>query len=126
MDHVGHFEIPTDKPERAKKFYQEVFGWEINEMPEMNYTHVKTVETKKNGIPKELGAINGGLIERDGKIKCPVITVIVEDIDKTAAMIREQGGKMVEEKSAAGEMGWYAYFKDSEGNVLGLWQMARK
>ena len=30
MDHtIVHFEIPADHPERATKFYRELFGWEI-------------------------------------------------------------------------------------------------
>ena len=33
MDHtVVHFEIPADDPERAAKFYRELFGWEIKHM----------------------------------------------------------------------------------------------
>src|SRR5947199_4510 len=31
MDHtVVHFEIPANEPERAAKFYRELFGWEIS------------------------------------------------------------------------------------------------
>ncbi len=31
MPRVVHFEIPADKPERAVKFYESVFGWKISQ-----------------------------------------------------------------------------------------------
>ena len=42
MRKVVHFEIPADDLERAKEFYGAVFGWELADMPEMDYTVVKT------------------------------------------------------------------------------------
>lgn len=40
MDPVVHFEIPVDDAVRAKKFYPSIFGWELGEMPGMDYTDV--------------------------------------------------------------------------------------
>src|SRR2546428_8918775 len=67
MDHtVVHFEIPADDPERAAKFYRELFGWEISrwgnpagagEGPE--YWMVRTVPTDAKGQPTRPG-VNGG------------------------------------------------------------------
>ena len=39
---VVHFEVPFSDGERAKDFYQQAFGWKINEIPEVNYTGVST------------------------------------------------------------------------------------
>ena len=36
--------------------------------------------------------------------------------------VRQSGGAVVREKSKAGEMGWSAHVKDTEGNVVGAWQ----
>lgn len=41
---VVHFEIPADDLDRAKKFYQSIFGWKIIDYPEMQYTIVQTVD----------------------------------------------------------------------------------
>jgi predicted enzyme related to lactoylglutathione lyase len=31
MDHtIVHFEIPADDPERAARFYRDLFGWKID------------------------------------------------------------------------------------------------
>ncbi|OGV90567.1 glyoxalase [Microgenomates group bacterium RIFCSPLOWO2_01_FULL_46_13] len=125
MDKVVHFEIPADDVKRAQTFYQTVFGWGINEMPEMNYTIVHTVEVDEKQMPKESGAINGGMLKRQEPITNPVITISVASIDETTKMIETGGGKVIRPKMAVGDMGFAAYFKDSEGNVIGLWENAK-
>ncbi len=122
MDKVVHFEIPADNLARAKKFYSTVFGWNMNEMPEMEYVLVGTVASDENGMPKEPGAINGGMLERQEPVKSTVITINVKNIDEAAATIEKNGGKVIRPKMPVGKMGFAAYFKDSEGNVVGLWQ----
>ena len=53
-----------------------------------------------------------------------MITIDVQSIDDALATIRSLGGEAVGEKTPVGEMGFAAYFKDTEGNVLGLWESA--
>jgi len=122
MDKVVHFEIPADNLARAKRFYNTVFGWKMNEIPEMEYVIVGTEESDEDGMPKETGAINGGMLERQDPVKSPVITINVKSIDQAAATIEKNGGKIIRPKMPAGDMGFAAYFKDTEGNVIGLWQ----
>ncbi len=124
MGKVVHFEIPADNLARAKKFYSTVFGWTLNEFPEMEYTIVRTVESDENGMPKELGAINGGMLQRQDPVKAPIITISVDNMDQAAATIEKNGGKIIRPKMPVGDMGFAAYFKDTEGNVVGLWQNA--
>jgi predicted enzyme related to lactoylglutathione lyase len=66
MEKVTGFEIPADDMKRAQKFLKSVFGWEFEEW-EGDYAHVKTVEMDKNWVPKEKGAINGGMFKRETK-----------------------------------------------------------
>jgi len=122
MGKVVHFEIPADDVARAQKFYSTVFGWKMNSMPEMQYTLVGTVATDEKGMPKEAGAINGGMLKRQEPVMTPVITIDVSDIDKALETIVKNGGRAVSKKQPVGDMGFAAYFKDSEGNVVGLWQ----
>jgi len=124
MGKVVHFEIPADNLARAKKFYSTVFGWELNDFPEMEYTIVRTVQSDENGMPKEAGAINGGMLQRQEPVKTPVITISVENMDQATATIEKNGGKIIRAKMPVGDMGFAAYFKDTEGNVVGLWQNA--
>jgi predicted enzyme related to lactoylglutathione lyase len=50
--------------------------------------------------------------------------VDVEDIDATLEKIKSLGGSTVSPRQEIGTMGWAAYFRDTEGNVVGLWQNA--
>jgi len=119
---VSHFEIPADDVERAQAFYREAFGWNIQSIPEMNYTMVSTAPSDETGRPKEPGAINGGMLQRQGPITAPVITIEVDDIDATLPTIEKLGGALAVPKVAVADMGFAAYFTDTEGNVIGLWQ----
>ncbi len=122
---VVHFEVPYDDGDRARAFYADVFGWRINDMPEMKYTSVSTGPVSEEGYPTEPGYINGGMFERTGApATLPVVTVEVDDADAALESIEQHGGKTVAAKFAVGEMGFAAYFEDCEGNVLGLWQSA--
>jgi predicted enzyme related to lactoylglutathione lyase len=64
------------------------------------------------------------MMARQAPVTTPVITLHVDDIDATVTAIEKHGGSSIGEKMPVGDMGFAAYFKDSEGNVMGLWQMA--
>jgi uncharacterized protein len=119
---VVHFEIPFDDGERAHKFYRDAFGWTINEIPELHYSIVQTGPTADGGFPAEVGYIGGGMLKRESPTDRPVITIDVEDIDEALAKIESLGGMAVLGRQSVGEMGWAAYFRDVEGNLMGLWQ----
>ncbi len=120
---VVHFEIQAEKPERAIKFYQDVFGWEFPKWMD-NYWGVMTAP-KESSEP----GINGGLLQRP----CPapkleqgtnafVCTVQVEDFDAIAKKIETAGGIVAMPKFAMPGMAWQGYFIDTEGNTFGLHQ----
>ena len=121
---VVHFEIPADDVERARTFYRDAFGWNITPMPEMQYTILATTPTNDQGMPNDPGAINGGMFERADDISTPIITIDVDDIEAALTKVESLGGKTVRTSVAVGDMGFAAYFTDSEGNLMGLWQTA--
>ncbi|MET4134057.1 VOC family protein [Pseudarthrobacter sp. PvP090] len=121
---VVHFEIPADDENRAREFYSKAFGWGFEVMPEMNYSLATTTPMDGQGRPAVPGSINGGLFKREGGITTSVVTVDVDDIDAALEKITALGGSTYREKMQVGGMGWNAYFKDSEGNIVGLWQNA--
>jgi predicted enzyme related to lactoylglutathione lyase len=124
MDKVVHFELPADDTERAQAFYAEAFGWQLNSMPGMGYTLVTTTPTNERGQVSEAGGINGGMLARQAPITAPVITIGVDDIDVALDKIEKLGGRTALGRQTVGEMGFSAYFTDTEGNVVGLWQNA--
>lgn len=121
---VVHFEIPFDDGDRARSFYGEAFGWSLMHLPEMSYTMVSTGPTSDQGPPTEPGYINGGMVDRGAPVGTPTVVVDVEDIEAALEKIEKLGGTTLTPKQAVAQMGFSAYFKDPEGNVLGLWQSA--
>jgi uncharacterized protein len=126
MGKVVHFEIPADDVERAKNFYGTIFGWYLQTVPmgESEYTSVRTTAVdEQTQMPTEPGAINGGMMQRDARITTsPVITIDVDGIDDALKQIEDKGGSTVLPRTPIPGMGAFAYFKDPEGNVLGLWE----
>ncbi len=122
MDKIVHFEIPYEDKERAIKFYKDSFDWGIQDMPEMKYTMIHTVDVDEKHMPAEKGAINGGMFKRARDLKNTLLTINVESIDESLENVKANGGEIVREKRAVGDMGFIAYFKDTEGNVLGIWE----
>lgn len=120
---IVHFEIPFDDGERARGFYREAFGWNLMEMPEMSYTIASTGPTSEQGMPTEPGFINGGMFDRaEAAPKSPVITVDVASINAALEKIEKLGGAKLVGRTEIPDMGFYAYFTDTEGNVMGLWE----
>ncbi|HEX2370882.1 MAG TPA: VOC family protein [Acidimicrobiia bacterium] len=122
MRKVVHFEIPADDLGRAKEFYGSVFDWQLQDMEGMDYTSVTTVPVDDQQIPSEPGAINGGLFPRTEELAVPVLTVDVDSIDETLSSVEAAGGSVVRSRTEIPGMGAYAYLRDSEGNVVGLWE----
>lgn len=125
---VGHFEIPADNVERARKFYSGIFGWKMTEMPGYDYTMVSTGKVDAQGMPAEPGVIGGGITQRGGHVLHPVVTIMVDEISAYEKTIEKNGGKILQRKTPIGDgsMGHTAYFKDSEGNIVGLYQWPKK
>jgi uncharacterized protein len=126
MDKVVHFEIPVDETARAKEFYRSAFDWQLDDadMGGGNiYTTVTTTPIdEQSRIPTEPGAINGGLMQRTPDTPAPVITIGVAGIDDALKKVEAGGGSVVQPRTEIPGMGAFAYFKDTEGNVVGLWE----
>jgi predicted enzyme related to lactoylglutathione lyase len=48
----------------------------------------------------------------------------VEDVEAIGSVIEKAGGKMLSEKEKEGEFGLYRFFRDTEGSVGAVYQMA--
>lgn len=129
MDRVCHFEVPYANKQRAEKFYQTAFGWNFMDAPgEMPYTFAITTEVDEQFMPKKSGGINGGFYPRgdEGGSKSPVIVIEVASCEKRVKDVQAAGGSVVMGPMQIGDMGIYAQVKDSEENIIGLWQPLQK
>ena len=108
MPTVMHFQIPADDVERAKSFYSKLFGWEIKELPGMDYWIITTTGEK---------AVGGGLMKRPNP-QLPIINYIdVSSLDKYAAEVEKLGGKIIVPKTAIPAMGYFAICLDTENGA---------
>ena len=124
MDKVVHFEIPFENKQRAMDFYSQSFGWQLKDMPEMNYVMANTVATGPDYRPTEPGAINGGLFQRPKEAPAPVLYVGVSSVDESIEKVQAAGGTVVTPKTPIPGMGAYARISDTEGNIVGLFEPA--
>lgn len=123
MPRVVHFEIHAAEPERAIRFYRELFGWQFNKFAgPMDYWLIVTG-------PKEQAGIDGGLIRRmggapvDGQgVNAYVCTVDVPSIDASLSAALQSGATPAVGKMPIPGVGWLAYLKDTEGNIFGIMQ----
>ncbi len=123
MDHtIVHFEIPADDPARARAFYEDVFGWDMAKVPAMDYWMFKTVESDDQGQPKRPG-VNGAMMKRMYPGQSPTNYFGVADIEAHTAKLVAAGGEVLVPKMAVPGHGWFVQFKDTEGNILALWQV---
>lgn len=122
MNKVVHFEIPFDDKNRAMKFYGDVFGWQLTDMPQMSYVMANSVAVDASYRPSEPGAINGGLFPRPKDAPHPVVYMDVPEIDDAIKKVEAAGGTVVTAKTPIPGMGAYARVRDTEGNVVGLFQ----
>ncbi len=113
MPTVMHFEIPADDIERARSFYSKLFGWEIKEIPDMDYWVISTSGEK---------AVGGGMMKRRHPQQPIVDYIDVPSVDKYAANIEKLGGKVIVPKTAVPEMGYFAICLDTENNTFGIWE----
>ena len=114
MNRVVHFEFSADEPERASEFYRKVFGWEIIKWEgPVDYW---LVTTGKEGSP----GIDGGIKFRPEPELSTVVTVDVESVDDALERTVAAGGEVVLPKTEIPGIGFHAYFRDTEGNIVGL------
>jgi len=121
MDKVIHFEIPYDDKSRAMRFYGEVFRWKLTDMPEMKYVVAESFAAGE-AMPRESGAINGGLFERPKEAPHPVIYIGVASIGPAIDRVTRAGGKVITPRTPIPGMGAFARIADTEGNVVGLFE----
>ncbi|HSV65642.1 MAG TPA: VOC family protein [Mycobacteriales bacterium] len=119
MGRVVHFEIHAGDPDRAERFYSEIFGWTITRWDgsPIDYRLITTGPDDEPGI-------NGAILQRQGDLDgegviAYVCTVDVADIGQTEKAVAAAGGQQVMDRQHIPGVGWVAYFKDTEGNIFG-------
>jgi len=112
---IAWFEIPADKPERASKFYSQLFGWKIKKFPGMSdYWHIDTGGSDDSP--------DGGMQTRKHPQQPITNYVAVASVDASAAKVEKLGGKICLGKTAVPQMGYFVICQDTEENMFALWE----
>jgi predicted enzyme related to lactoylglutathione lyase len=128
MNRVVHFEIHAKDQDRLQRFYEEVFGWKIQDLgPQMGNYRLIVTGTDEPGA--QWPGINGGMNRRQGDspsagapVNAFVCTISVENIDETLKKIEAEGGKVATDKMEVPGVGFLAYRLDPDGNLFGVLQ----
>jgi predicted enzyme related to lactoylglutathione lyase len=123
MPNIGYFEVPADDVERARRFYGSLLGWRIEPGPAALgpeaaaalHHDIVTGEAKA-------GTLNQGALYRRQASEPILVHVLVGDLDAVLADVERLGGAIVSPKTEIPTAGVDAIIRDSEGNLLGLWQ----
>jgi predicted enzyme related to lactoylglutathione lyase len=109
---VVHVEIPAANVEAAGKFYQELLGWKIQHDSTLNYSMWEAGDGSAGGFPEVSDEAPAGHV---------LVYIHSDDIEADLKKVEELGGKVIHPKAEIPQMGWYAFFQDPTGNVLGLY-----
>jgi predicted enzyme related to lactoylglutathione lyase len=121
MPTVQHFEIPVDDVDRAQKFYEDVFSWNMQKWsnptdPSQEYFMFETSDESGNK------GIGGGLMKRQSPQQTVTNYVTVSSIDEYTSKVEQSGGKIIMPKTEIPDMGYIVVFMDTENNMLGLYE----
>ncbi len=120
---ISWFEVPVSDFDRAKTFYQKIFDYE---MPEMDMAGIRM------GIlphDRDGGGVGGAICHGEGYKTAghdgpKVYLTAGDDLNTVLNRVEGAGGKILLPKTEiAPGMGQFAFFQDSEGNVVGLYSM---
>lgn len=116
---VNWFEIPVNDIQRAREFYQSILNIQ---MPVSNM-----MDTHMAFFPFDptTGKINGALVCSDNHIPAEEGVIIYlnanPDLSEVLKKVTMQGGEVLMAKTEIDdESGFLAFFRDSEGNKIGL------
>jgi len=110
------FEVPADDVNRAKTFYEELFGWKNDRLPgPTEYWHMDTGGADASP--------DGGVLKRQNPGQRGITNyILVASVDESAARVQKLGGQVCMPKTAVPGMGHFAICQDTEGNMFGLWE----
>ncbi len=122
MQPVVHFEIHAADPERAAKFYSELFDWNVKKWEGPFDYWLASTKTQNIGIDGAIVARRGGPPSDGAAVNAYVCTISVADLDAQMDKVKAAGGSIALDKMEVPGIGWLAYAKDPEGNLFGMLQ----
>jgi predicted enzyme related to lactoylglutathione lyase len=117
---LASFALHVDDVDRARAFYEAVFGWEFEPWGPPGFYLIHTGDDASPGIQ--------GLMHRRDEPRTGTglngvePTFAVDDVDAVAELVEKHGGTMTFAKAAIPTVGALIRFLDPEGNDIGAMQ----
>ncbi|WP_034516191.1 VOC family protein [Actinomadura rifamycini] len=115
---VAWFQIGTDAPDAARRFYGDMFGWRFDADPGSAFPGSEGYDLVRYA---GADAPSGGLSHEPGAGGAHALFVVmVEDVDAACARAEECGGKVAAATAATARGLRFAYLEDPSGNRFGV------
>lgn len=112
------FEIPTDDLDRAQKFYETVLAQPLQRE---KFGGSDLAVLRGGGKPNSSGALIA-MEECRPSVQGSIVYISVDNLTPVLARVQAHGGDTLVPRTALPEgMGYFAQFRDCEGNRVGLW-----
>lgn len=110
-----HVELHTTDIAAAKKFYGQLFGWQLEDVPMPGGTYTLIKPGKGTG---------GGMMAQrvPGAPSSWLSYVEVDDIAASTAKAKSLGAKIIMDVMELPGIGWMSIFTDPTGATLALWK----
>lgn len=110
---VLHIEFHNTKPGENAKWYANLFGWDVQEWPQYNYSTVRWADNPSGGA---------GFGEAGDEFPAGTIIIYIESDDVQADLERviAAGATLVAPPMDLPGVGTMGFFRDPEGTVTGL------
>jgi uncharacterized protein len=115
-NNIAHFDIEANDIDRARRFYQQVFGWRFEAWGPPDFYMIHTGSAEEPGIHGSMSKRAEPVVGR-GRVgyEC---TVSVDDLGAIKSAVIANGGKILLDEYEIAGVGKMIRFEDSEGNIL--------
>lgn len=113
---LTHFEIYGEQPLDLADFYRRVFGWQVEQMPGVEYWRIQPGSTETQSLHG--GLTYGAIPDLNGWM----LYVNVASLDETVELVQSLGGSIVRPKTAVPKTAWVTIVADPAKNIFGVWQ----
>ena len=113
---VVHFAVHADDVERARRFYEAVFGWRFGAWGPPGFYTVTTGSDEHPGIQGALHARDEPLT--GAGVRGFTCTVAVDDLAAVRERVLANGGSITHDEIQIPTVGTLTQFQDTEGNEV--------
>ncbi len=110
---IVHVELSAKDRKALAKFYQDVFGWEVEHVDQMDYTTFKAGDGVAGGFNPVSDTTPAGTV---------TVYINTDDVTRSLQAVERAGGKMLVPESDIPGMGKFGLFRDPQGNMIGLYK----